>query len=510
MHVPRRLTAVCCLVPFLLAGCDTGGGLPEGQPSFPPTSVLSTASTTSPPAVVPPLVWAPCGAAECATLTVPRDYDDPGAGTFGLAVARRRAERPDLRMGVLVFSPGGPGLPGTPGLISGSDRFSVDLRARFDVVSWDPRGVSVGARVDCVDDPDFFRGLDPTPESPQEAARLSQRAGDFIAGCVERSGKLLSYVSTVASARDIDLLRAALGEQQISYLGVSYGAALGAVYATLFPERVRAMVLDGGYDPAAPPDALTAQGATAREQVLRVILEGCAADRFCYFHNAGDSPAAFARLMALLDVAPMPVAEVLPAVDQGEAWRAVLFALPDEAKWTRLTMALHEAQAGDAMELLLLSEESVFYGVPDADAAVAIGCLDWVGRRGPGAAGSLGGRLANVASRLGTTAASYLCERWPVPSEPPLPPTGSGARLILVAAVTGDVVVAFESSRELADALPAGALLVVEGYRHGAYQPGRQDRACAVATIDWYLISLTVPADGSVCRPGSPLPEPPG
>ncbi|HSQ37980.1 MAG TPA: alpha/beta hydrolase, partial [Acidimicrobiia bacterium] len=179
-------------------------------------------------------------------------------------------------------------------------------------------------------------------------------------------------------------------------------------------------------------------------------------------------------------------------------------------KWTRLTMALHEAQAGDAMELLLLSEESVFHGVPEADASVAIGCLDWPGREGPGAAGSLGAGLTEVGSRLGTRAAAFLCERWPVPPEPLPAVTGSRAGPILVTAVTGDVVIAFESSRELADALPAGSLLAVEGYRHGAYQPGRQDRACAVATIDWYLISLTVPAHGSVCLPESGLPQPPG
>jgi pimeloyl-ACP methyl ester carboxylesterase len=509
MHVTRRLAAVSCLVPLLLCGCDAPSGEDEG-PSVPVVSTTSPASTTSATSAVPALVWAPCGEAECATLAVPRDYDDPGAGTFDLGVARRRAENPALRMGVLVFSPGGPGLAGTPGLITGSDRFSVDLRARFDVVSWDPRGVNQEAAVDCVDDPDYFRGLDPTPEAPQEAARLARRARDFIAGCVERSGDLLPYVSTAASARDIDLLRAALGEEQISYLGVSYGAALGAVYATLFPQRVRAMVLDGGYDPSADRDDLTAQGAAARERVLQTILEGCAADRFCYFHNSGDSQAAFERLMALLEATPMPVAPFLPTVDQGEAWRAVLFALPDEGKWTRLTMALHEAQAGVALELLLLSEESVFHGLPDADASVAIGCLDWASREGAGAAGSLGGELADVAARLGTTAAGYLCERWPVPQEVLPPVTGSEAGPILVTAVTGDVVIAFESSRELAGALPAGVLLVVEGYRHGAYQPGSRDRACAVATIDWYLISLTMPADGAVCLPGRPLPQPPG
>ena len=510
MRVTRRPVAVSCLVALLLAACDEGSGVPDQHQSLSSIPTTAVATTPSAPFIVPPLVWDPCGEAECATLTVPRDYEDPGAGTFHLAVARRRAERPDLRKGVLVFSPGGPGLPGTTGLVAGSDRFSVDLRARFDIVSSDQRGVNEGAVVDCVDDPDYFRGLDPTPDTPGEAARLARRAQEFIGGCVERSGDLLPYVSTTAAARDVDLLRAALGEEQISYLGVSYGAALGAVYATLFPHRVRAMVLDGGYDPSADAAVLTAQGAAARERVLRVILRDCAADRLCYFHNSGDAAAAFKRLMALLDAAPMSVAPSLPAVDQEEAWRAVLFALPDEAMWTRLTMALGEAQAGDAMELLLLSEESVSHGVPEADASVATGCLDWAGRREPAATGGPVGALTGLGARLGTGAGAYLCERWPVPPRPVPTVTGSGAGAILVAAVTGDVVTAFESSRDLAETLQAGSLLVVEGYRHGAYQPGRRDRACAVATIDWYLISLTVPADGSVCLPENGLPEPPG
>jgi hypothetical protein len=211
----RRTIVVVGALLLVLTACDSTGGLPDGEPSFPPASTISVAPTTSTVAPSAPLAWQPCGEVECATLTVPRDYDDPGAGTFELAVARRRAERPDLRMGVLVFSPGGPGLPGTPGLIAGTARFGVDLQARFDVVSWDPRGVSEGAAIDCLDDPDYFRGLDPTPESPDEAARLARRAREFIAGCVERSGELLPYVSTVAAARDIDLLRGALGEQQI-------------------------------------------------------------------------------------------------------------------------------------------------------------------------------------------------------------------------------------------------------------------------------------------------------
>ena len=489
-----------------VAGC-AGGGTARDQGS---STTAAAATTTSSSEVGSTLVWTPCGEAECAVLTVPRDYGDPAQGSFELAVARRPAERPDLRVGVLVYRAGGPGLGGTAGLVTGGDRFSVDLRARFDVVSWDPRGVSAGSEIDCVDDPDHFRGLDPTPETPEEVTALEQRARSFIAGCTERSGSLLPYVGTVASARDLDLLRAALGEEQISYLGVGYGGALGAVYASLFPGRVRAMALDGAYDPSADPAALRAQGRAARERALASILEACSRDPLCYFHNGGEAPAAFARLITELDAVPATVAPSLPRVDQGEAWRAVLFALPDELMWTRLTMALGEAQAGEAMELLLLSEESVSRAVADGDAAVAIGCLDWAGRGGADAAGGSEGELAGVGARLGTEAAAFLCERWPVGPEPAPPVSAASGGPILVVGVTGDALAAFESSRALAEALPEGVLLEVEGARHGAYQPWRRDHACAVAVIDWYLISLTLPVDGAVCRPESGLPHPPG
>ena len=503
-----RWGALVAIVVLASAACHSPGGVEDREAGS--SSTTRAGSTTSSTPGAPVLRWTPCGQAECAVLTVPRDYGEPGQGSFDLALARRPAERPDLRIGVLFYSAGGPGLGGTAGLINGSARFSVDLRARFDVVSWDPRGVSAGSEIVCVDDPDYFRGLDPTPETLQEVTALEQRAGAFIAGCSERSGDLLPYVGTVASARDLDVLRAALGEEQISYLGVGYGGALGVVYASLFPERVRAMALDGAYDPFAEADVLRAQGAAARERALAAILEDCAAEPLCYFHNAGAAPAAFTSLVTGLDAVPATVAPSLPRVDQGEAWRAVLFALPDELMWTRLTMALAEAQAGEAMELLLLSDESVFRAAANGDAAVAIGCRDWPGRRGTRRTGSFAGELSEVGARLGTEAAAFLCEGWPVEPEPAPAVSGATGGPILVAGVTGDAVASFESSRALAGALPEGVLLEVEGTGHGAYQPWRRDHACAVAVIDWYLISLNLPRDGAVCGPDDGLPQPPG
>lgn len=517
MPSTRRMALVGSAISFVLAACSATSNGTEG-----PTS----------PMTPPPLAWSPCGKAECSVLVVPRDYEDPAQGTFELAVARRPATRPEARLGVLLFNPGGPGLPGTPviraaadlheGFFSnpattkldlvvwdgrpgsplmraGFDQFSAALLEHFDIVSWDPRGVSGDSRIDCVDDPDFFRGLDPTPETRAESAALEDRVGEFLAGCLERSANLLPYVGSVTTARDMDLLRAALGEEQISYLGVSYGAALGALYATLYPDRVRAMVLDAGYDLSAPPQGLSLQAAVARERVLGAILDECAADDLCYFHNAGDSHRAFARLMQELDASPLWVEPIRTPVDDLEAWRAVLFALMDEAKWTRLVMALGEAQDGDGMELLLLSEEFGLPVLPAPDAQVAIRCLDWPTRQGFRMGFGPGGEMAVVAPTGVAAAAWPLCELWPV--EPRLVPnvTGAGAGPILVLAALGDTVVSFESGRQLAGALENGILVGAEGSRHGSYQPWRSDAECVVTAVDAYLIDLRVPGAGAVC-----------
>ena len=251
-------------------------------------------------------MWARCGSAECASLTVPLDHDDPSLGSIDLKVARRLARRPAERIGVLLYNPGGPGVPATPIIIDGAQHvFSSMLLDRFDVVSWDPRGVSAGTEVDCVDDLNRYLAPDPTPETGEEADRIRETFSEFAAGCAERSGHLLPHLSTTSTARDMDLLRAALGEEKISYLGNSYGAALGAVYGTLFPERVRAMVLDGAYDLSAPYADGWVQKLEAQERALNAALQSCATKPSCAFHSEGDPFTALDELLAILDSAPL-------------------------------------------------------------------------------------------------------------------------------------------------------------------------------------------------------------
>lgn len=220
------------------------------------------ATTAAAQAPVPALDWQQCATSyqsgfECATAVVPLDYSDPQGATINLAVIRRPASDPANRLGSLFFNPGGPGGAGTQDLPAFINFFAPELRARFDLVSWDPRGVGSSTAVQCFDsaeDQDIFFGDVPYnffPVGPAQTSQWIERFAQFGEICAERNGALLEHVSTADSARDLDLLRQAVGDERLNYLGISYGTFLGATYANLFPGRVRALVLDGNVDPVA-------------------------------------------------------------------------------------------------------------------------------------------------------------------------------------------------------------------------------------------------------------------
>ena len=259
----------------------------------------------------PDLQWVDAGGGvDFAQLTVPKDHAQPGGPTISLFVARHRATDPAQRVGSLLVNPGGPGAPGSALAIQADEVYSKRLLARFDIVGWDPRGVgrSVPA-VDCVDDLDPLFGLDISPDTPAEEQALTGRTKDFVAGCTQRSGDLLRYMSTEQSARDMESLRAAIGEDKISYFGFSYGSELGATWLTLFPATVRAAVLDGAADPTATPVSSSIQQATGFERAFDGFLTTCAADQKCPFRHDGNPGPAFDALMANIEANPVPTSQ---------------------------------------------------------------------------------------------------------------------------------------------------------------------------------------------------------
>ncbi len=222
-------------------------------------------------------------------------------------IARYRALDPEHRIGTLLVNPGGPGFGGTGLALNAASTYDQALREHFDIVGWDPRGTADSEPViDCIDSWDpYFTGVDSTPVDDAERDALVALAEQFAEACVERNPELAA-MGTNNSARDIDTIRRALGEDTISYFGFSYGSELGATWATLFPDTVRAIVIDGAADPDATPLEASEQQLAGFDATLSTFLAQCSADDECEFHNDGDAEGAFDALMTALDESPVP------------------------------------------------------------------------------------------------------------------------------------------------------------------------------------------------------------
>jgi pimeloyl-ACP methyl ester carboxylesterase len=474
---------------------------PAPASTAPPTTAATT--TTAAGAPVPAVAWQACGEGlECGTLTVLLDPADASKGTVGLFVERRKALKPDQRIGSLLVNPGGPGVAGTQLVEQAGFYFSQALRDRFDIVSWDPRGTGRSIPVDCADDLDpFLIGADPTPDSPEDDQQAAALAAVFVAGCESRSGASLPYLSTQDTARDMDALRRALGEDEVSYFGFSYGSELGATWATMFPSTVRAAVLDGALNPNAGWEAEKTQQAVGLERAFLTVMQSCAADAGCPFYNDGDPVGAYERLAASLDASPLEGDPKRPPANQSVLFYATLVALRDTNGWDELYRALADAQHGDASRLFAMYDAYVRRAADGTfsnaiEAFIAIDCLDEPGPTDPAERAAVDARIRQAAPHMGIGfATGGPCPVWPARPSPPLALTATGAGPILVVGTTGDAITPIESSRGLADSLEQGVLLTVDGFRHTGYRLN----PCSGEVVDRYLLDLVVPEQGTVC-----------
>ena len=478
----------------------TSTSSPTTLTSVPATTAAST-TTTPPPATIR---WEDCGDdLQCGTLAVPLDYAHPAEGTINLTVERRPARKPKQRIGSLLVNPGGPGAAGTLLAEQASFYFSGDLLDHFDIVGWDPRGTGRSAAVDCTDDLDpFYIGTDPTPSTPAAVQRLKDFSSVFIAGCEARSSAVLPYVSTQASARDMDRIRQALGESKISYFGFSYGSELGATWATMFPRTVRAAVLDGALDANAPWEERIGQQLAGLELGFTHAMDACAADSGCPFNNNGDPVTAYEQLAASLDAKPLVVDPHRPPANQSVLFNAVVYSLRDSSGWDELYRALADAQAGKGNRLYALNDTALerrnngtFSNT--LEDFTAISCLDDNGPTDPSQYAAIDARFNRIAPDMNFgTGYNYTCGQWPVRSAPPLRLTAKDAGPVVVVGTTGDPITPLDSSRQLAADLEQGRLVTVEGDRHTGYRIN----TCSQKAVDSYLIDLDVPAAGTFCR----------
>ena len=458
-----------------------------------------------------PATWAPCGAPfQCATVTVPIDYVHPQNGTINLALIRLPATDPAHRIGDLLTNPGGPGASGVDFVRTGAQLiFSARLRARFDIVGFDPRGVGASSPIECVDgaEMDRLNAIDPIPDdSPAELTAIIDGAKTFDAGCEANSGSLLPFMTTVDAAKDMDLIRQALGDAKLTYLGFSYGTFLGSTYANLFPDRVRAFVLDGAIDPTLSFVDRTVQQAEGFAGAFSRFLAYCASRPTCQFYNGGHPQAAYDALVAQIDRAPLPAratGDPRP-VGPGEAFTAVVAALYDQSSWPVLAQGLALAQRGDGSILLLLADaynerhpDGTYTNIFAANAAV--NCADYTAPTDVATYEQLAPRVEALAPRFGEAVVygSIGCAFWPLhPTRDPVAPTAKGAPPILVVGTTGDPATPYEWAVKLAKELDSGVLLTRKGEGHTAYG-GKS--VCIDTTVDAYLISLSVPSAGTVC-----------
>lgn len=451
-------------------------------------------------------MWHKCGSIQCATLSVPLDWSHPSGAHIELALARRPAEGD--RLGVLLVNPGGPGGSGIDFLRDSGDTLGEPVRDRFDIVSWDPRGVGQSAPAGCTSNLDFFYEVNRNSTSAAAERANVAASKQLVDDCRRASARLLPYLSTRASVRDMDAIRNAMGASAIDYLGFSYGTYLGALYAERYPRRVRAMVLDGAVDPAASYDDGVMTQAVGFEHALDAFLEWCASNENCAFARHGDPKTAFADLMSSLakESDPATIDGEERSLGIGEANIGVATALyvgNNADGWVALGKALNGAAGGNGSALLALADAYTGRNTGGrytnlTAAFYAIGCLD-----GPAPSTAAVERLAQRAARAApdfgasTVWLGLPCTYWPVPPDGrPGPIHAPGAPPILVVGTTNDPATPYSQAQALAGELDSGRLLTYVGQGHTAYGHGH---ACVDDAVDAYLVGLKLPPAGTRC-----------
>jgi len=450
-------------------------------------------------AQAPPIEFEDCGRDwQCGSLVVPLDYDDAGGRTIEIAVARLPARDPDKRIGILLTNPGGPGAGGISFARAWSSIIEDDIRDRFDIVAFDPRGTGDSVPVECDDYLVDLYGVDQSPDSSAEYDTLLSLARDYAAACRATYGDLLDHLGTANVARDMDRIRQALGEETLNYVGYSYGTRIGAVYADLFPGRVRAFVLDGAIDNSLSNDEAALQQAAGFDLALGNFLAECER-RDCDLAEDGDPYAAVTGILAAAELAPIPAPSASRDARPGEVILGIVAALYDERSWSLLASALAEARDGDASSLvtladsyLTLSSTAVLMAVNCSDEDLPAEPVDTFAeyqRELP--------RLAQVSPTFGPTMAVDSCPFWTSVPDPVGIPDAVGAPPILVIGTTGDPATPYEWAEALADQLASGVLIRHEGEGHTVYAGGGS--SCVDELVDAFLIALDTPASGVTC-----------
>jgi pimeloyl-ACP methyl ester carboxylesterase len=438
---------------------------------------------------------------QCATIKVPQDWTNPGNGkTFNLALLRARSDGQAGRIGSLVVNPGGPGAPGVDLAVYLSAQLPADVLGRFDIVGFDPRGVGRSSPVKCFSDADLDAsfGADPDPQSQADFDALVALNRRMAGGCQTKYGDTLSLFSTEQAARDMDAVRIAVGDRKLTYLGYSYGTLLGAAYAQLFPRNIRAFVLDGAVDPTQKAiDSAEGQAAGFQH----------AFDEFAVWCQQNSCPigpdakASVTHALATARTSPVTSANGRKAT-AGWVLTAVFSALYSQSEWSTMAQAIANLGHNDPTGVFELADG---YASRDRnghfgnmfDIFNTVQCDDDASGETVDQARTLQQQWRTKYPLFGTSLAVGLlsCAVWPVKRDPY--PTGKavGAPPIVVVGTVNDPATPYEQTAKLANMLGVGTVVTWQGEGHTAYP----QTSCIRASIDAYLINLTVPAAGLTC-----------
>jgi len=460
------------------------------------------------------LDWSGCGGRagdlidlECATLVVPLDHADPDGELIEVAVARTATADDDRRIGSLVFNPGGPGGSGIEFLTSAAALVPAAIADRFDLVSFDPRGVGESTPIECeVDFDDDVTLLETGDDDGWE--RLLAEAESRNEICSTDSLVLEPYVGTNNAARDLDALRDALGDEQLSYVGFSYGTRLGAAYAELFPDRVRALVLDGAVKPTDDRALLGLEQGPSFDAALESFAAACDADADCALADVGPALDVVTGLIEEVDSAgSFPTDDDDRILTPGELQLGVFAALYSTQLWPVLADALVAAETREDGSLLQVLADSYLGRQPDGTydnsqvAGFAINCADDPSRPSADEVRRQAELSADASEYFGDfLRASTGCIGTPDAIDPIAIGPADGAAPILVIGTTGDPATPYEWSVEMAELLSSGVLYTVEAEGHTAFL----SVPCADAVVIDYLVDLELPDQGSSCTADAP------
>lgn len=510
---PLQIISALSLLSLALTACSAPSVPSAPISGGPQPSKDSTIAAEYLPYYTQQVVWSQCAEPDifCSKVEVPVDWSNPDGARLKLALAYRKADN-KTALGSVIFNPGGPGASGVTWIKDSATQIGTTiLRANFNLVGFDPRGVGASEpQIKCLDakntDEFLYSDSEFGVASSRDVAATRAAVKEFTEACLANTGPNLKYVDTASAAKDLDVIRAVFGDEKINYLGFSYGTFLGTMYAQLYPSRVGSMVLDGAIDPTVSEAEQNVSQLVGFERALKNYLTSCLENQDCPFSGSlANAEAQVERLLLKIEKQPL-------ATDSNRKltiWAAVtgiIMPLYGKNWWPTLTDGFSDAQRGDGTILLALADtyndrlDDGTYGSNTLEANIAVSCLD--GRQ-PADQKSMA-EQNKIVLKTSSTFGRYwqygalTCEQWPFPvAERPAEFAAKNSAPIMVIGTTGDPATPYEQAVALATKVLSNARLVTfNGEGHTAYG---LDSKCINQTVDNYFTKKIVPAEDPNC-----------